>query len=64
MDFIEQLDKILREMVIREHLSKCRANRDGDCDWHFCPQLRDGEPDKTGRYCPLEMFWDKTLQDD
>ena len=31
----------------------CRADSDGDCDWLGCPQLRDGEPEKTGRDCPL-----------
>ena len=32
---------------------RCRAGRDGDCDWPGCPQTRDGEPAKSGRACPL-----------
>ena len=32
----------------------CHADRDGDCDWRHCPQLRDNEPAETGRHCPLD----------
>jgi hypothetical protein len=31
----------------------CHADRDGDCFWALCPQIRDGEPESTGRSCPL-----------
>lgn len=31
----------------------CKADRDGECSHKDCPQLRDGEPGKTGRSCPL-----------
>lgn len=31
----------------------CRAGRDGECIWPLCPQLREGEPAKSGRHCPL-----------
>lgn len=33
---------------------RCQAARDGECMWEFCPQLRDGEPEKSGRHCPLD----------
>jgi RNA polymerase-binding transcription factor DksA len=33
--------------------SACHAGSDGDCDWPDCPQTRDGEPEKSGRDCPL-----------
>jgi hypothetical protein len=33
---------------------RCHADSDGDCEWHGCPQLRDGEPAKSGRHCPLD----------
>lgn len=35
----------------------CRSQRDGDCDcdWVDCPQLKDGEPRKSGRHCPLDI---------
>jgi hypothetical protein len=34
--------------------SQCRAAQDGDCDWPECPQIRDGEPEKSRRHCPLD----------
>lgn len=30
----------------------CMADADGDCVWKGCPQIRDGEPMKSGRSCP------------
>lgn len=36
----------------------CRSGRDGDCFWDQCPQERDGEPEKTGRYCPYAAAWE------
>lgn len=35
-------------------ITRCAAARDGDCSHALCPQLRDGEPGKTGRHCPLD----------
>ena len=32
----------------------CHSFQDGDCVWEKCPQLRDGEPEKSGRHCPLD----------
>lgn len=32
----------------------CHASSDGDCSWAHCPQIRDGEPEKSGRNCPLD----------
>lgn len=32
----------------------CAADRDGDCSWAGCPQLRDNEPTATGRHCPRD----------
>jgi hypothetical protein len=32
---------------------QCRSHSGGDCDWPGCPQLRDGEPARSGRSCPL-----------
>ena len=36
-------------------LTGCRSARDGECNWRGCPQLRDGEPKKSGRHCPLDV---------
>lgn len=35
-------------------LVHCAAARDGECAHERCPQLRDGEPAKSGRHCPLD----------
>lgn len=32
----------------------CHADRDGECSWAECPQIREGEPAKSGRHCPLD----------
>lgn len=32
--------------------TRCRADGDGYCTWSGCPQLRDNEPNATGRHCP------------
>lgn len=34
--------------------NRCHGHEDGDCFWDGCPQLRDGEPAKSGRHCPLD----------
>lgn len=39
-------------------LKTCACDDDGCCDHPQCPQLRDNEPDKTGRSCPLIVKWD------
>jgi hypothetical protein len=31
---------------------RCHAARDGECSWAKCPQIKDGEPAKSGRHCP------------
>ncbi len=39
---------------------RCAAARDGDCSHSQCPQLRDGEPVKSGRHCPLDVQEDES----
>jgi hypothetical protein len=36
-------------------LTRCAAGRDGECGHAQCPQLRDGEPAKSHRHCPLDV---------
>lgn len=36
-------------------LSRCAASSDGDCSHPKCPQLRDGEPARSGRHCPADL---------
>ncbi|MGF6963014.1 hypothetical protein OKW43_000019 [Paraburkholderia sp. WC7.3g] len=38
--------------VMRAPAARCHAARDGECSWAHCPQIRDGEPVKSGRHCP------------
>ncbi|QEG28302.1 hypothetical protein GobsT_30790 [Gemmata obscuriglobus] len=45
--------------VTRPNSGYCHSGRDGDCNDGECPQLRDGEPEKTGRHCPLDMHDDE-----
>ncbi len=37
----------------RDPLTSCAADRDGECHHPDCPQIRDNEPDKSDRTCPL-----------
>lgn len=37
---------------------RCHADKDGDCHHENCPQLRDNEPEATGRHCPLDTWND------
>ncbi len=41
----------------RPNVPHCHADRDGDCAWPECPQVRDGEPRATGRHCPYDKAW-------
>jgi len=34
-------------------VDKCQSDADGECNWDQCPQLRDAEPETTGRSCPM-----------
>ena len=36
------------------YMTRCQADSDDDCTWEGCPQIRDGEPEKSGRHCPLD----------
>ena len=42
-----------------EDRERCHAASDGECDAPTCPQLRDGEPAKTGRHCPIDTWPDE-----
>jgi len=37
-----------------EDRTACRAAKDGECYWSSCPQIKDSEPSKSGRHCPLD----------
>lgn len=42
------------KVVEKKPLSRCAANRDGECSHSDCPQIRDSEPFTSGRHCPLD----------
>ena len=50
----ERPDKSVTELREQFGLG-CHGGRDGECHWEECPQLRDGEPEKSGRHCPLDV---------
>lgn len=35
-------------------VTRCQADDDGECSYDGCPQIRDGEPTKSGRHCPRD----------
>lgn len=42
----------------RPYMERCAAARDGECCDIRCPQLRDKEPQATGRHCPLDTGYE------
>lgn len=52
-----EITRLKEELKILKRL-RCRGARDGECIWEHCPQLRDGEPEKSGRHCPLDYGYD------
>ena len=44
---------------VNERCHAAGRNSDGDCYWPGCPQIRDGEPEKSGRHCPLDTLCDE-----
>lgn len=43
----------------------CHASLgDGECFWQHCPQLRDNEPARSGRHCPLDLGCRRCGRDD
>ena len=47
-------DTAIKALVTGKEGERCHADRDGECNDARCPQLRDGEPHKSGRHCPLD----------
>ncbi len=41
------------EPFVEVRLTRCQSGSDGECVWRECPQLRDGEPERSGRDCPF-----------
>jgi len=54
MELKSKIHETIRNYFKKKNNQYCHANNDGDCYWKNCPQLKDGEPEKTGRHCPLD----------
>ena len=50
--------KGLFDTLVEKPLTRCAANREGDCYHKQCPQLRNNEPAWSGRSCPLDDWRD------
>ena len=51
-------EPLLGPIDIQRWIESCHAARsDGECIAPSCPQLRDGEPARSGRHCPIDD-WD------
>lgn len=56
LDFTEGEVRALRSVIA---MISCHGERDGECCWEHCPQLRDNEPQTSGRHCPLDTYEDE-----
>lgn len=48
----------VRRLIEGEVLTRCQADNDGDCTHAKCPQQLAGEPNASGRHCPLDQRTD------
>ncbi len=60
---LEGVRKNMKELVEflqvqQKPLTTCKAGMDGECIHPLCPQNNEGEPAKTGRFCPLPHWSD------
>ena len=51
-------EPLLGPVDLQPFLERCHAHKDGDCFAPTCPQIRDGEPVKSRRHCPLDDWGD------
>ena len=51
-------EPLLGAVDLQRWLERCHGASDGDCFYSRCPQLRDDEPKRTGRHCPLDSWHD------
>jgi len=47
--------EVAQSKVTVRNVTGCQAGKDGDCIWNLCPQVRDNEPSRSGRHCPLDF---------
>lgn len=48
-----------RKLKKKPKSQSCQASKDGECFWDKCPQIKDGEPTKSGRHCPNDFAREK-----
>lgn len=51
-------EKESKLIQVEPSLTRCAAASDGECFHSQCPQLKDGEPAKSGRHCPIDTWKD------
>jgi len=57
---VTPLEREVRNGIVLDGvLTSCAAGKDGECAHKHCPQLRDNEPHKSGRHCPLDTNSDE-----
>ncbi|WP_439572607.1 DUF5131 family protein [Phreatobacter sp.] len=49
-------EPLLGVLDLQRFMERCHASRDGECFAASCPQLRDGEPRRSGRHCPIDTW--------
>lgn len=55
---MKKLHGSFKKIKKNKSMQFCHAANDGECIWKNCPQLRDGEPEKSNRSCPLHWLED------
>lgn len=58
-EIMSGVDPPLRYDLSGRRMTRCQSDDDGHCEFKECPQLRDGEPNKSGRHCPLDKRGDE-----
>ena len=53
-------NRVASDDGLGDEIATCQSGSDGDCFHKSCPQLRDGEPVKTDRHCPLDIEHEET----
>jgi protein gp37 len=51
-------EPLLGPIDFQRWIELCHAGRDGECSAASCPQLRDREPMRSGRHCPIDNWGD------
>ncbi len=56
--FKEWINELFHWKLYHNKLNYCQSGSDGECNHPGCPQIKDHEPHRTGRSCPLPHWTD------